>query len=109
MTMKKRTVAAVASATLGLTLLGAGAASASTDTNPVEWAQRMAQQAGFRHGADDTTVNRNGTGDPTTCPYNDGTTEAVQQRTRQQLQDPDAAQATSPQQERARIHVAVDE
>ncbi len=80
MTMKKRTVAAIAATTLGLTLVGAGAASAATGTVPVEWAQQIAQHYGYGHGYGD------GTGDPTTCPYYDGTGDMVQERTRAQDQ-----------------------
>jgi hypothetical protein len=93
--MKKRTVATIASATLGLTLLGAGVASASTGTNPVEWAQQMSQRAGYG----------NGTGDPTTCPYYDGTTDPVQDRTRERLMDQSADHDAVQQQLRDRIHV----
>jgi hypothetical protein len=98
-TMRKRTIAAIASATLGLTVLGAGAASAGTDTAPVEWAQHMAQRAGFG----------NGTGDPTTCPNHDGSADQVRDRTRDRLMDPDADHDGLQQQTRARIHVDVDD
>ena len=95
--MKKRTIAAIASATLGLTVLGAGAASASTGTSPVEWAQQMAQHAGLGIG----------TGDPSTCPSYDGTADPVQDRTRDRLMDPSTAQDLTQQQLRDRIHVDV--
>ena len=81
MTMKKRTVAAIAATTLGLTLVGAGAASAATGTVPVEWAQQIVEHYGHGHGYGD------GTGDPTTCPYYDGTGDMVQERTREHAQD----------------------
>jgi hypothetical protein len=93
--MKKRTIATIASATLGLTLLGAGVASAANGTNPVEWTQQMSQRAGF--GA--------GTGDPTTCPYHDGTTDPVQDRTRERLMDQTAEHDAIQLQLRDRIHV----
>ena len=82
MTMKKRTVAAIAATTLGLTLVGVGAASAAGDNAP-EWAPQMGQHQVFGNGAG----NGLGTGDPTTCPYYDGTGDMVQERTREHAQD----------------------
>ena len=73
--MKKRTGAAIAATTLSLTLLGAGAAVATGDSAP-EWAPQMGQHQAF---VSDVGV---GTGDPTTCPYYDGTGDQVQEQLR---------------------------
>ena len=77
--MKKRTVAAVAATTLGLTLLGAGAAVAAGDNAP-EWAPQMGQHQTLGNGAGHAYGD--GTGDPTTCPYYDGTGDQVQEQLR---------------------------
>jgi hypothetical protein len=93
--MNKRTMLAIGATTLGLTLVGAGAASAVTTADgftPAQWTHNMmhggTQDApGFGYGADETwTGAAIGTGDPTTCPYVDEAT-ADQDQLQQRLHD----------------------
>ena len=97
--MKTRTMLAIGATTLGLTLVGATAASAiptPDGTSVTEWARQMvhggnADAPGYGYGYDGGAgtygmMAGDGTGDPADCPYFDGTV-ADQDQVRQRLHD----------------------